>query len=187
MYGRARRIALARTIIIVVGIIIVLYMIISTLLRSEAFYGENEKFEYLRSYFDGQGYVCKSIDQNGGSCSLKKNNFKYNFVRYDNGFFYLVNGSSYSLTINFLETEKNQIEFKTKENALKGYQKKTYYCTTNGLLTDELKECITKNGEKLDLDTYLGAVESGLMDINNIINASGYNKESLLKNYVWEK
>ena len=87
MYGRARRIALARTIIIVVGIIIVLYMIISTLLRSEAFYGENEKFEYLRSYFAGQGYVCKSIDQNGGSCSLKKNNFKYNFVRYDNGFF----------------------------------------------------------------------------------------------------
>lgn len=187
MYGRARRIALARTIAIVAVIIVFLYYVISSLFTYNEYKEENTNFEYLRDHFVYQGYSCKAIEQNGGSCTLKKNNFKYNFVRYDDGFFYMIDGSSYTLTINYLENEKNQIEFKTKAAALGDYKKKTYYCTTKGTILDGLKECVTDDGEKLDLQTYVGVVENALTDVNNFIEASGYNKERLVKNYIWEK
>lgn len=187
MYGRARRIALARTIAIIVGVVLILYLVISRLFTTSEYQEYNQNFEYLRDYFLGQGYSCKMLDQNGGSCTLKKNSFKYNFIRYDNGFYYMIDGGSYNLTINYLESEKKQIEFKTKATALGDYKKKTYYCTTNGTIVDGLKECVTEDGEKLDLDTYLGVVESGLNDVNNFIEASGYNKDRLIKHYIWEK
>lgn len=187
MYGRARRIALARTIAIIAAVVIVLYFIISSLFTNTAYQEENMNFEYLRDYFLGQGYSCKAIEQSGGSCTLKKNSFKYNFVRYDDGFYYMIDGSSYTITINYLENEKHQIEFKTKATALGDYKKKTYYCTTNGTIVDGLKECVTETGEKLDLQTYIGVVESAIVDVNNILDASGYNKERLLESYIWEK
>ena len=176
MYGRARRIALARTIAIIAAVVVVLYLMISTLFTHTAYQEENMNFEYLRDYFIGQGYSCKTIDQNGGSCTLKKNSFKYNFVRYDDGFYYMIDGSSYILTINYLENEKHQIEFKTKATALGDYKKKTYYCTTNGTLVDGLKECVTETGEKLDLQTYIGVVENSIIEVNNNLDAYGYNK-----------
>ena len=86
-----------------------------------------------------------------------------------------------------MENEKHQIEFKTKATALGDYKKKTYYCTTKDTIVDELKECVTETGEKLDLQTYIGVVENAIVDVNNILDASGYNKERLIKNYIWEK
>ena len=189
MHGRARRIALAITVAIIAVVIFFLYYIITSLFTYNEYKEENMNFEYLRDYFVYQGYSCKTIEQNGGSCTLKKNNFKYQFVRYDDGFYYMIDGSSYTLTINYLENEKHQIEFKTKATALGDYKKKTYYCTTKGkgTIIDELNECVTESGEKLDLQTYIGVVENALTDINNIIEASGYNKDRLVNNYIWEK
>ena len=72
MYGRARRIALARTIAIVLGAILILYLVITRLFTTYEYKEYNSNFEYLRDYFVGQGYSCKSIDQNGGICTMKK-------------------------------------------------------------------------------------------------------------------
>lgn len=187
MYGRARRIALVKITAIILGIIIFIFIIFTAVFNVVDFQEKNDNFEYLRDYLIGQGYICKLIEQDGGSCVLKKSNSKYTFVRYDNGFYYLVDTNNYRFRVNYLENESNKIEFKTKKAALENYKNKTYYCVTKGSLEDELKECVTNTGEKLNVDTYLGVVETHLFEVNNILSSSGYEKDVLLKKYIWEK
>ena len=69
----------------------------------------------------------------------------------------------------------------------RGYKNKEYTCEYVSNVIKELKQCKTEDGEVLDLDSYVGLIEHSIIDINNIIDSSGYYKSELLENYKWVK
>ena len=60
-------------------------------------------------------------------------------------------------------------------------------CITDNALIGNLKECETSMGESLDLGAYLGAVESSIEDLKNLINSSMLDVDSLFRDYIWKK
>lgn len=187
MYGRARRIAFAKKCIIVGVAILVGFLVIRSLFTKNEYVDYNQNFNYLKSYFVNKGFTCKVIENTGGRCFYKTDNSSYSFIRYDDGFNYVIESSSYRLVFNHNKSEPNKITFKTKSESLDGYKNKVYYCATKGTIIDELLECKTDSGEKLDLDSYVGIVEEGIMEVNDILIYSGYNVDALLKEFVWRK
>ena len=127
------------------------------------------------------------IEKSGGRCFYKTDNSNYSFIRYDDGFNYVMESTSYRLVFNHTKAEPNKITFKTKNTSLEGYKNKVYDCTTKGSIIDELDKCTTEDGEVLDLNGYIGVVEDGIKEVNDILSSSGYNTDSLIDNYVWTK
>lgn len=187
MYGRARRIAFAKKCIVVVVIILIVFLVIKNLFNKTEYVDYNQNFNYLKSYFVNKGYTCKVIENVGGRCFYKTDNSSYSFIRYDDGFNYVIEASNYRLVFNHNRSEPNKITFKTNNESLSGYKNKVYYCATKGTIIDELLECKTDKGEKLDLDGYIGIVEDGIQEVNDILIYSGYNVDSLLKDFEWKK
>ena len=187
MYGRARRIALVKNIAIVLICIFVGYFVVSTVFKTVTYVDPNQNFAFLKNYFVRQGYTCEIIERTGGRCYIQQENNYTGFIRYDNGFNYAVRTASYSLEFDHSIKKEKKIIFRTNQNALDGYQRKEYYCKTKGSVIDELVKCETGSGDKLDLNTYIGVIEQGIIDLNKIIDASGYDKETLINDYYWEK
>ena len=187
MYGRARRIALVKKIVAVLVLILIVYILITKVFVKENFVDRNQNFEYMKSYFGGKGYICERIEKSAGRCYKETDTTYIGFIRYDDGFNYVDQSTSYRLTINYFEHEVNKIVLKTNSESLEGYKNKVYYCATKGTIIDELLECKTDSGEKLDLDSYVGIVEEGIMEVNDILIYSGYNVDALLKEFVWRK
>lgn len=187
MYGRARRIALAKKIAIVVVLILIVYILVTKVFVKENFVDQNQNFEYMKSYFNGKGYICERIEHSAGRCYKETDTTYVGFIRYDDGFNYVDQSTSYRLTINYMPKEVNKIVLKTNSTSLQGYKNKIYYCTTKKDLFGEVDKCETEDGEVLDVQSYIGVVEKAQKDVENIINASGYDKDTLLKEYKWQK
>lgn len=186
-YGRARRIEIVEKIAyITVGFIAIL-LVFSLVFKQERNVDYNVNFAYLRNYLEGRGFQCEMIHLSGGQCYISGDYSTRTFVRYEDGFEYFVKTESYLLDIRHTLKEENLIRFKTTSEAFVGYKNKEYTCEYVSNVIKELKQCKTEDGEVLDLDSYIGLIEHSIIDINNIIDSSGYYKSELLENYKWVK
>lgn len=188
MYGRARRIAfLEKCIYIVVGIIaivIIAYIITHTVGKAD----DNVNFAYLKQYMETKGYGCERIDLPGGKCSMYNEVSSHIFIRYDNGFEYLIKTKAYSLTMRHAPGNDSKINFKTTTSAFSGYKSKEYNCSYKGNILNEIGKCVEINdGSELDMDAYIGVINMAKDELNELVDMSGYNKKKLLEKYEWVK
>lgn len=188
MYGRARRIAFAKKIIYIVVGILILVLILFFVFRKTEVVDLNVNFSYLRDYMKNKGFNCTTIHRSGGTCVKKNDNNKYTFIRYDDGFEYLANTKGYFLTIKHkTNIENSSVTFKTTQNALANYKNISYTCQFNENVLN-IGDCINdEDGTKLDSEAYLSVMNQVSLELNNIIDSSGYNKEVLLNEYKWQK
>lgn len=186
MYGRARRIALVKYIIIILVVILVLYVLFTKIFVEKVFVDSSDDINYLREYLQSTGYLCEVVKDDTSNCSYKKDNLKKTFIKYSEGFNYVLESTSYRIIINYVPTENNKIVLKTNSNSLVGYRNKVYNCKTKGDLFGEIDNCSTVQGDVLDVETYIGEVEKSQNEIKRILNASGYDVEFLLNTYDWQ-
>lgn len=188
LYGRARRIALAKKCIYVVLFIIVIVLIGSFLSYLANREEENVDFAYLKEYMQTKGYSCELLEVTGGKCTYSTGVTGYSFIRYDNGFEYVVRTKAYTLTIRHASVNDSKITFRTTTGALPRYKSKDYSCTFKDNVVGGLDKCIeVEEFTELDSDAYLGVIEQAMVDLNEMIDASGYKKDKLLKNNEWIK
>ena len=187
LYGRARRITFFKILGILVGIVLVAFFVVSFLFKKTPPVEEIPDFYYLTSYMKGLGYSCENLEKSGSQCSLQKENYSYFFQRFDDGFTYVMRSTSYVVEFKHVKNLYSEILLTTNENALEGYRNKKYICSTDSYLVGNLVSCTASNGEKLTLGTYLGAVESSIFDVKNMLSASLFDETSLFKDFVWKK
>jgi hypothetical protein len=188
MYGgRARRIELAKKAAFVLFCLIVIFVSIKYATRKEVHYDMNSRYNLLSSYFQNRGYVCTDLVASGGKCIKNNTNGVSEFSRHDNGFIFIERNDSVTLTINYQKDyTRNGIELMTTNNALLGYKKKDYVCSTkDGSIIGELDKCIDKENVVLDSDIYLGIVENSIKLVKDALYYSGYDVDILLKEYKW--
>ena len=186
-YGRARRIELAKKAIIVIVALIFLIIAVVSIFKNVQKSGKEEEFSLLKDYFARNGYICEMIQKSGGKCYSETPTSYKSFTRYDDGFLYLVKHNGYSIQVRYLEDTYNDIILETNGNALSNLTYRKFYCYTKDKINGELDYCETDDGEILKAETYIGALESTLLDLNNILNSSGYDVDKLINDYRWKK
>lgn len=187
LYGRARRIEFVEKVAyLVIGIIAVILVIVIVSNQKEKV-DDNVNFAYLRRYLENRGFNCEMIHRVGGQCSLVNDTSTYSFIRYDDGFEYIMVTKSYTLDIRHKLSEEERITFKTTSEAFSGYRNKSYTCRYKDKVVGELDKCIDEDEKELDLNSYKGMIEKAIVELNNIIDSSGYDKDELLDNYKWTK
>lgn len=191
-YGRARRIELLDKILLVAISVLVIVLVGFLVFKQSSGKIPNVNFSYMKRYFYDRGYTCDLIQKSGGKCRKDNENITYVFTRNDDGFGYLVRTSSFVLTMNHSLKAKSYITFKTSSDAFSGYRNKEYVCElkrdrNNKEMTvlDEIGDCVTEDKEVLNLNSYIGVIESAQREVERIIKASGYNRTELLENYRW--
>ena len=186
LYGRARRLALYRTIvIIIISIMIVVFcanFIYSKIINKKTY----EEFELMRYHFVDRGYSCERLLISGSKCILNGDNVKKTFYRFDDGFEYVEKTKSYSLFITHRLSKSEQIKFKTNSSAFDGVNNKTFICNIDDVFTKVLS-CLSEDNIELNINSYLGIIEQAQDDLENAINYSGYSVDKLLTNYSWTK
>lgn len=186
-YGRARRIEIVEKIFyVIIGIIAVGVVILIVSLQREPV-DDNINFAYLRNALENSGYVCEMIHISGGSCTLKNATGVSLFTRYNDGFEFINNTDGYVLTFKHLSSIEDSITFDTTSSAITGYKNKKYICHTKDNILGELEECINTEDNELDSNIYISIIQLALKDLNNFIDASGYDKNVLLYEYKWIK
>lgn len=186
VYGRARRITILKIVLILFLVVFLVGLGVKIFLNRPVLVKENKNFLPLRNYLVGLGYSCDDLDKSGGQCTLQKENRTSFFHRYDEGFSYTVQSRSYTISINHVKNMSHEIILTTNEYALLGNRNKRYTCTTKDSSLLELDSCKTVEGELLDTETYIGAVESSLLDVKTMLEASGFAIDVLLTDYVWQ-
>ena len=189
MYGgRARRIELAKKGAIVLFCILVIYVSIKHATRKEVHYDLNSRFNMLSSYFQNRGYSCTDLVASGGKCTKNNENGVIEFTRYNNGFTFIDNNDTYVVSIYYQKDyAKNGIYLRTSNNALPGYKKRNYICSTkeNNIL-NELDKCLEEDSDiELDSSYYIGAVENALKIVKEALNSSGYDVNVIISDYKW--
>lgn len=186
-YGRARRLELyekiAYIIVGVVSVILVVVIVTSQSDNSE----RNVNYAYLKQYFYDRGFSCDLVHKSGGKCRKDTPSTSYVFTRYDDGFEYHISTESYSLLISHTLQKEQTITFSTTSEAFAGYKNKEYKCKIKDSVLDEHGDCETKEGEVLNLNSYLGLIEQAQNEINKVIESSGYYKRDLIEDYQWVK
>lgn len=187
LYGRARRIAfLEKVIYCAVGIVALILVVLVLANRPEKT-DQNVNFAYLRTYLEDRGYVCEVLHRVNGQCKKVGKVSDYTFIRYDDGFEYIVNSKGYILDIRHKSNDESRISFRTTNDAFAGYKNQTYSCQFKNNVLSELGECSTSAGDKLDMNSYIGVIEQSIYEVNNMIDSSGYKKDKLVNDFVWEK
>lgn len=189
-FGRARRVEIVEKIVyVLVGIFAVCLTIFLVTRTKDVFVDKNVDFAYLKQYLESKGFTCEMLQDSGGSCSFENDYSNYSFVRYNTGFVYILKTDNYRLLVNHVSTGTDYITFVTYDTAYYGYKNREYVCTNvdeNNILSD-ISSCETSDGEVLDLGAYLGVVNMAVSDLNDIIDSSGYSKDSLINDYEWIK
>lgn len=195
LYGRARRIAFVEKVVYwLVGIIAIVLIVFVILNRQEKVDG-NVNFAYLRTYLEEKGYRCDMLHRVGGQC-IKSGKYEtddlsfsytHTFIRYEDGFEYINNSRGYILDIRHKSNNESRISFRTTDNAFTGYKNQTYSCTYKDNVINELGECSSSNGNVLDVASYISVIEQSIEELNRMIDSSGYKKDKLLNDFVWEK
>lgn len=188
MYGRARRIAFAKKVIYIVVGLLIITLVLLFVFRKKEVVDLNVNFYYLREYMENKGFRCTNIHRVGGTCVKTNDTNKYTFIRYDDGFEYVANTKGYFLTIKHKASlNDSSVTFRTTTYAFAGYKNLSYTCQFEGNVL-KVTECINDaDDSKLDSEAYLGVVKQISLELNNIIDSSGYNKDALLNEYKWEK
>lgn len=187
LYGRARRIKLMKQIILVVVILLVLvFGILFIFKKTTESKNTNKNFNMMRTYFVNRGYTCEMIEKSGGQCNLRGKNVQYVFTRYDEGFNYLMKSSSYTIEIRHIVNTYNDIKLTTNSSALEGDKNREFTCTTNDGLLGEVNSCVDNNNGNVINEVYLGAVQTAINNVNEIINSSGYKRDKIINEYVWK-
>ena len=146
----------------------------------------NVNYAYLATYMQQKGFTCELLNRSGGKCYIVRGDTEYSFYRYDDGLQYIIKSESYSLNIKHL-SGADSMEFRTYNNAYIGYRDSVYQCTYKDGFLSELDKCVTSDGTELDLEVYLGFIRETINDLNNIVEASGYERKPLIENYEWVK
>ncbi len=187
LYGRARRIAFFKKIAYIVAGILLLFLLVSFISRHTEKVDDNVNFAYLRTYLESKGFKCEMIHRVGGQCVNSNEKNSYSFIRYDDGFEYIINAQGYLLDIRHKADDDKKITFKTTSDAFNGYKNKYYVCSYQDSVIGKLDTCIDEEENVLDLPSYIGVIEQAINDLNLIIDSSGYKKDTLLNDCVWEK
>ena len=186
-YGRARRLELYEKIAyILVGVVAVVLVFIIVTKQSDNS-DKNVNYSYLKQYFYDRGFSCDLVHKSGGKCRKDTPSVSYVFTRYDDGFEYFISTESYSLLISHTLQKENTIVFTTTSEAFTGYKNNEYKCELGKNVLEPVKDCKTKEGQVLNLNSYLGIIEQAQNEVNNVITSSGYYKSSLLEEYQWQK
>ena len=186
-YGRARRIELYEKLAYIAVVVVAVIIIVVLVSKQPTDTDRNINFSYLRDYLQGRGYSCELLHQNNGGCTKRTDNTLYNFVRFEDGFMYTVKTDSYLMQIVHSLEKSESITFSTTSEAFLGYRNKKYYCELGESVLDTFGDCLTKDGEVLNLNSYRGIIEQAQFDVSNMLDASGYYKNTLLEDYVWQK
>ena len=187
-YGRARRLAIVRSIVIIIVIIVVLFFVYKLLRGNEVTIVDNNiNFAYLKDHFKSKGYSCDRLEKDGGRCVYDVGNNYMSFTRYNDGFVYLVKTNSYTIQFRHVKSTYNDFKFITNENALAGVKNSEYYCITSNDIFGEFDSCSTVKGVELTTESYIGAIENALSNMNAFIDASGYDRDALIEKYEWQK
>jgi len=186
-YGRARRIAFLKKIIYIVVGVFLLFLIIFLVTRRTEKVDDNVNFAYLRTYLESKGFHCEMIHRVGGQCVNSNEKNYYSFIRYEDGFEYIINAQGYLLDIRHKASDDKRITFKTTSDAFSGYKNRNYTCSYEGSVIGQLGTCVDEEENVLDVNSYIGVIEQAISDLNNIIDSSGYKKDSLLNDNLWEK
>ncbi len=184
MYGRARRLQFLQSLLI--GVAIVVVVILSFFFFINLFTKSKQQNDYkaLKNYLIQRGFSCEILEEPGSACKYDEEGVFIRFIRYDNGFDYNVNTNAYYIEIKHVKDE-DKFVFKTTDEALVGYQKKTYYCTFNDSIIGTLKECVTESGQTLDSAVYIGQIEAAMNDISLLLKSSNFNVDKIIKDYQW--
>ena len=188
MYGRARRIELLKKVVItvvsIVGVLVIASIVIGVLMKKDT----NVEFYQLKKYLSSKGFVCESMKSSGSACKYNSDNVKERFIRYEKGFDYLYNNKSYVIEIYHVDGE-DRIDFNTGDDSFSNYKNLKYNCSYKGNILTAVDECVLIDDKdvKLDNEAYIGIINKKIYEVNMMIEASGYNKYSLLNKYVWEK
>lgn len=211
LYGRARRIAFVEKVIYWIVGILAIVLIAFLILNKKEEVDRNVNFAYLSEYLEARGYRCEMIYRIGGQCiktgsysneeeienikdeeerekmELINFNYSYNFIRYDDGFEYIYNSRGFILDIRHKSGDDSRVSFRTTNNAFQGYKNQSYSCEFKNNVISELGDCISTSGVVLDNETYKSIISQSMVEVNNILDNSGYKKDVLLNNYKWEK
>lgn len=187
-YGRARRLAIVRTILIIALIIFLVFLGFKMFAKKEVkFIDRNVNYAFLRDHFKGKGYSCDRLERDGGRCVYEVGSNYKSFTRYGDGFIFLIKSNSYTIQFRHVKSTANDFMFYTNEYALVGEKNKTYYCLTSNDIFGEFVSCSTSDGEELETKSYIGALEVALTEMNEFIDASGYDRDVLINDYEWQK
>lgn len=146
---------------------------------------ENIKFDKLQETFESKGYTCQSMNQPGNYCSKEKDNISYKFIRYSDGFQYIVTNDSYKISLKYRQSGYQFYIYMGKD-AQTSLQDKQYFCTTtNDTYMGDIKECLTEDDELLESDMYISIMKNTLNEISNVVNMSGYDNKKLATLFTW--
>ena len=146
-----------------------------------------EEFKLLTVYMQSQGYTCNSLMKSGNSCEKKAAVNSYTFFRYDDGFQYIFNSKNYKVNITS-RSGGTEYTLQTFEGAFSGYNNRKYYCTTdNNTVLGNFVNCKTEDNKILDNDVYIGVDKTAFMEVENILNNSGYDSSKIASIFKWEK
>ncbi len=186
-YGRARRIAFVEKIVyFVIGVIAITVVILIISLQRDPV-DDNVNFDYLRKALENSGYNCEMIHKSGGQCVLKSDNSTSNFIRYNNGFEFIERTNGFVLLFKHVSSSEDEITFKTSASAIAGYKNNNYVCHTKDNILGEFEKCVDMEENELDSNSYISIIQLALKDLNNFIDASGYDKDILISEYKWTK
>ncbi len=188
LYGRARRIALMRNIVIIFGCIAAIIFIISIIFKDNGGNIVLGEYEQLKNYYLARGFTCEVLENTGGKCISTTDNVKTTFYRYDDGFEYSVKSDSYALLIIHRLEKEDAISFRTSSNSFVGYRNQNFICDVEDNVLSKVTKCVSeKEGTELDIKSYLGVIEQAQVDITNAVNSSGFSLDNLVVNYEWIK
>ncbi len=188
LYGRARRIDfIEKATYIVIAIISIVLVFVIVGKESSTSREYNVRFSVLREYMEARGFGCELVYQNGGACTSRSAAGLTSFIRYDDGFEYIVKSDGFFFNITYTLSKGRSMNLKTTAYALEGYRNMKYTCHYKDSVIGELDYCADDKDNKLDSPAYLGVVEKAMYDLNNILSNSGYKKDRLIEDCVWEK
>lgn len=188
LYGRARRLALIRTIAIVIVCIVAIVLIIKFIFSGGNTQTIVSEYDKLKNYFLNRGFTCELLSNSGSKCVSNNNGIKTTFYRYESGFEYSVKTESYSLYMVHRLDKEDKIEFVTTSEAFTGYKNQKFTCTYEKNVLGKVEKCEAADETTvLDVKSYLGVIEHAQAEVTNAINASGFSLDSVLINYEWLK
>lgn len=186
LYGRARRIALMRTIIIISLSIGAVLFVISKIFSKEEVAVIHREYAFLTEYFTDRNYNCEVLTESGNKCVLSSESLKKTFYRYDDGFQFVVKTDSYTLSIIHRLSESDNVSFKTNLNAFAGYKNQDFQCEIDKNVLGKIKNCVSGD-IVLDIPSYLGVIEEAQQELTNALLNSGYSADGVLANYEWKE
>jgi hypothetical protein len=136
---------------------------------------------------EARGFGCEMVYKNGGACTSRSEAGLTSFIRYDDGFEYIVKSDGFLLDLIYSKSKGDTIKLTTTAYALEGYRNMKYTCHYKDSIIGEFDYCVDEKENRLDSPAYIGLVKKAMYDLDNILSNSGYKKDKLIENNEWVK